>query len=168
MKSRFLIAFFILLVLACAPLAAQSQNPVGLGVAFGIADASGGTPNIPNPGGSLSFNWGFYVDIPLIYTFHITPSAELYKIQNQNATDIDLEFKFFVPLSGFAIFAGVAPGFTAVTTVLDPHIGALVGVTMQLVSNLDFFIQGKYNVVFDGGQNMQIIHLNGGILFKFN
>jgi len=168
MKSRLLISLFILSVLAVLPLAAQSQNPVGLGVSFGVADATGGTPNIPNPGGSLSFNWGFYVDIPLIYTFHITPSSELYKIQNQNATDIDLAFKFFVPLSGFAIYAGVVPGFTAVTTVLDPHIGALVGVTMQLVSNLDFFIQGKYNVVFDGGQNMQIIHLNAGILFKFS
>ncbi len=171
MKSRTLFAglvAFLFAVLACAPIAAQSQNPVGLGISLGLADATGSTPNIPNTSGSLSFNWGFYVDIPLLYTFHITPSAELYKLQDQNATDIDLAFKFIVPLSGFAIYAGVVPGLTAVTAVLDPHIGALAGVTFQLVSNLDLFFQGKYNVVFDGGQNLQVIHANAGILFKFN
>ena len=170
MKSRaflFLVFSFFFAALACAPLVAQSQNPVGLGVSFGLADASGSTGNIANPGGTVSFNWGFYVDIPLRYTFHITPSSELYMIQGFNATDIDLAFKFFVPLSGFAIYVGVVPGLTAVTSVLDPHVGALVGGTFQLVSNLEFFLQGKYNVVFDGGQNMQIIHANAGILFKF-
>jgi hypothetical protein len=171
MKSRTLSSFFVAFffaVLLCAPLAAQSQNPVGLGISLGMADATGSTPNIPNTSGSLSFNWGFYVDIPLLYTFHITPSAELYKLQDQNATDVDLAFKFIVPLSGFAIYAGVVPGLTAVTDVLDPHIGVLAGATFQLVSNLDVFFQGKYNVVFDGGQNLQVIHVNAGILFKFN
>ena len=168
MKFRFFVGLFILAVLACAPLSAQSQNPVGLGLSFGIADASGSTPSIPNTGGSLSFNWGFYVDIPIMYTFHITPSSELYKLQDQNATDIDLAFKFFVPLSGFALYAGAAPGITAVSTALDPHVGVLLGVTFQLVSNLDFFLQGKYNIVFDGGQYMSIAHVNGGILLKMD
>jgi hypothetical protein len=162
-----LVVSFFFAAVACAPQAAQSQNPVGLGVSFGLADASGSTPNIANPGGTSSFNWGFYVDIPLIYTFHITPSSELYMIQGYNATDIDLAFKFFIPLSGFALYAGFAPGLTAVTSVLDPHVGVLVGATFQLVSNLDLFLQGKYNIVFDGGENMTVIHANAGILFKF-
>ena len=167
-RARSLLALsFVFATLACAPLAAQSQNPVGLGISLGLADASGSTRNITNPGGSLSFNWGFYVDIPLLYTFHITPSSELYMIQNQNTTDVDLAFKFFVPMSGFALYVGLVPGLTALTTILDPHIGVLAGGTFQLVSNLEFFIQGKYNVVFDSGQNMQIIHANAGILFKF-
>ena len=46
----------------------------------------------------LSFAYGFYVDIPLISTFHITPSSELYKFADQNATDFDLAFKFIIPL----------------------------------------------------------------------
>jgi hypothetical protein len=167
MTSRIFFAAMLLAALACAPLGAQSQNPVGLGISLGAAIAEGSTPNIPNGGGSISFNWGFYVDIPLLYTFHVTPSSELYKLQNQNATDIDLAFKFIVPLSGFAIYAGVVPGLTAVTNVLDPHVGVLAGATFQLVSNLDVFFQGKYNIVFDGGQNLQVIHANAGILFKF-
>jgi len=168
MKLRaFCVIFLVISALASTPLFAQTQNPVGLGISLGAAYASGSTPNIPNSGGSMSFNWGFYVDIPLIYTFHITPSAELYKLQDQNTTDIDLAFKFFVPLSGFAIYAGFAPGLTAVTTILDPHIGVLAGATFQLVSNLDAFVQAKYNIVFDGGQYVQIFHANAGILFKF-
>ena len=125
------------------PLAAQSENPVGLGISLGAAVAEGSTPNIPNSGGSMSFNWGFYVDIPLLYTFHITPSSELYKLQDQNATDIDLAFKFIVPLSTLAVYAGWFRGSTAVTNVLDPHVGVLGGATFQLVSNLDVFLQGK-------------------------
>ena len=115
----------------------------------------------------MSFNWGFYVNIPLLYTFHITPSSELYKIQDQNATDIDLAFKFIVPLSTLAVYAGFVPGLTAISNVLDLHIGVLGGVTFPLVSNLDLFLQAKYNILFDGGQNMQIIHANAGVLFKF-
>ncbi|MGA2766000.1 MAG: hypothetical protein ABSG17_21885 [Spirochaetia bacterium] len=158
---------FALLVLACMPLAAQAENPVGLGISLGAAVAEGTTSNIANPGGSMSFNWGFYVNIPLLYTFHITPSSELYKIQDQNATDIDLAFKFIVPLSTLAVYAGFVPGLTAISNVLDLHIGVLGGVTFPLISNLDLFLQAKYNILFDGGQNMQIIHANAGILFKF-
>jgi len=163
----FLAAFLAILALASTPLFAQSQNPVGLGISLGAAYASGTTPNIPNSGGSMSFNWGFYVDIPLLYTFHITPSAELYKLQDNNATDIDLAFKFIVPLSGFAIYAGFTPGLTAVTTILDAHVGVLAGATFQLVSNLDVFFQAKYNIVLDGGQYLQVVHANAGVLFKF-
>jgi hypothetical protein len=153
--------------LASVQLAAQSERSVGLGVSLGAALAEGSTPNISNSNGSMSFDWGFYVDIPLLNTFHITPSAELYRLQDQNTTDVDLAFKFIVPLSGFAIFAGFTPGLTALSNVMDPHVGILAGASFQLVSNLDVFFQGKYNIVFDGGQYLQIVHLNTGILFKF-
>lgn len=151
--------------LACLPLAAQQQSPVGLGVALGTALANGSTQNIQS--GGTSFNWGFYVNIPLLYTFHVTPSSELYKLNDQNATDIDLAFKFIVPLSDFALYAGFVPGLTAVGSVLDPHVGVLAGATFPLVSNLDIFAQAKYNVIFDGNQNLPVVHLNAGILFKF-
>ena len=162
-----LAALLVFSALACAPLSAQAATRVGLGISLGAAVAEGSTPSIANPGGSTSFNWGFYVDIPLLYTFHITPSSELYKIQDQNATDIDLTFKFIVPLSGMAIYAGVVPGLTALSSILDPHVGVLAGVTIPLVGNLDAFVQGKYNVLFDGGQYLHIVHANAGILFKF-
>ena len=168
MRGRILFVAVVMLgAVLGMPLAAQSESGVGLGVSLGAALAEGSTPNIPNPGGSISFNWGFYVDIPLLYTFHVTPSSELYKLQGSNATDIDLAFKFIVPLTGMEIFAGIVPGLTAVSTVLDPHIGVLAGVTLRLISNLDVFFQAKYNILFDGGQNLHVFHTNAGLLFKF-
>ena len=168
--NRFSVAVAVLLLLSAAggwPASAQAQGPVGLGISLGTAITQGSTQNISNPGGSISFNWGFYVDIPLLETFHITPSSELYKIQDQNATDIDLAFKFIIPLSTLEVYAGFVPGLTAVSSVLDPHVGVVGGAIFPLVSNLDFFVQGKYNFLFDGSQNLQIIHANAGILFKF-
>jgi len=160
------VVVLMLAALACVPLAA-AENPVGLGISLGAALAEGSTPNIPSSDGSTSFNWGFYVDLPLLETFHITPSSELYKLQDQNATDIDLAFKFIVPLSGFALYAGFSPGVTAVSNVMDPHVGILAGASLPLVSNLDVFFQGKYNFVFDNGQYLQVLHANAGIVFKF-
>jgi hypothetical protein len=162
-----LLAAIVLGAFACAPVSAQTEGSVGLGVSFGATFAEGSTPAISNPGGTVAFNWGFYVDIPLISTFHVTPSSELYRLSGGNATDIDLAFKFIVPLSGMEFFAGIVPGLTAVSTALDPHIGVLGGVSLKLISNLDVFAQAKYNILFDGGENMHLFHLNGGLLFKF-
>ena len=159
----------LVLVLAFAPvgLFADSSGTVGLGLSMGLALPFGSTANIPSTDGVPSFNWGFYVDIPLISTFHITPSSELYQFQNTNATDVDLAFKFIVPISTFDIYAGLEPGLTAVGPVLDAHVGLVGGASLRLVSNLDAFAQAKYTVVFDGNANVQVFHINAGILFAF-
>ena len=156
------------LVLAPAALFGQaSSGTVGLGISLGLALPQGSTVNIPSTDWVPSFNWGFYVDIPLISTFHITPSSELYQFGKTNATDIDMAFKFIVPVSSFDIYAGVEPGLSAVGDVLDAHVGLLGGAIFRLVSNLDAFAQMKYTVVFDGNENLRVIHINTGILFAF-
>jgi len=159
----------VILVLALVPvgLFADSSGTVGLGLSVGLALPQGSTVNIPNTSGLPSFNWGFYVDIPLISTFHITPSSELYQFQATNATDVDIAFKFIVPISSIDIFAGLAPGLTAVGQVLDAHVGILGGASLRLVSNLSAFAQAKYTVIFDGNENVQVFHVNAGILFAF-
>jgi hypothetical protein len=35
------------------------------------------------------------------------------------------------------------------------------------VSNLDWFVQGKYKFVFEGDENVRVLHLNAGLLFRF-
>ncbi len=166
-----MLPLFVLIVLALSsavPLSADpSATSVGLGFSFGAAFPQGSTTNIPNTEGQPSFNWGFYVNIPLISTFHITPSSELYKFDTQNATDVDLAFKFIVPLGDFDVFAGLSPGLTTVADVLAPHVGLLGGAAFRLISNLDAFVQAKYNVLFEGSRNMGVFHLNAGILFAF-
>ena len=164
--ANILIVLVVLALSAALPLSADpSATSVGLGFSFGAAFPQGSTPTIPSSG--ASFDWGFYVDIPLISTFHITPSSELYKFSSQNATDVDVAFKFIVPLGNFDLFAGVSPGLTTVADVLAPHVGLLGGGAFRLVSNLDAFVQAKYSLLFEGGRNMGVFHLNAGILFAF-
>ncbi len=155
-------------ILLALPFAGFAQaSGVGLGFAVGAAMPTGNIAGIPNMAGLLSFNYGFYVDIPLISTFHITPSAELYKFADQNATDFDLAFKFIVPLASMDIFAGLVPGLTAVASTLDLHLGALVGASFSLVSNLSAFVQGKWDLLFDPNQNVSVFHVTAGVLFAF-
>ena len=168
MKHALLIAVVILAVglTAPAPAANAQSDSIGLGIAAGVAFPAGSTPDIPSTDWRGSFNWGFYVNIPLIYTFHLTPTAELYKFANQNATDMAIAFKFIVPLSRFDLYAGAVPGLTIVGGVTAAHVGLLAGTSFQLVSNLDLFVQGKYKWVFQGQQNIRVFHLNAGILFN--
>jgi hypothetical protein len=157
----------LLIALAATALPAAAQPSVGLGVAAGVALPDGHTADIASSDWKPGFDWGFYVDIPLIATFHITPSSELYKLGGNNATDMSLAFKFIVPLTGFDAYAGFVPGVTAVGDSTAPHVGVVGGVAFPLVSNLDMFAQAKYKVLFDRDENIRVLHLNAGILFRF-
>jgi hypothetical protein len=146
---------------------AAAQAGVGLGVAIGTAFPQGSTNDIAFDDWEPSLNWGFYVDIPLVSTFNVTPSAELYKLGDENATDMALAFKFIVPLTQLDFYLGFVPGLTVTGSSTSPHIGLVAGGAFVLVSNLDWFVQGKYKFVFDGSENIRVLHLNTGILFRF-
>jgi len=161
-RSLFAAATLVIL----APLAATATG-VGLGVSAGVAWPQGDIAGISSTDGQGSFNWGFYVNIPIISTLHLTPSSELYRFDSQNATDMALAFKFIVPLSRLDLYAGFVPGFTAVSDVVAPHVGILTGIAMPLVSNLDLFVQGKYKWLFRGSDNPRVFHVNAGVLFNF-
>ena len=148
--------------------AQPDKHSVGLGVSVGAAFPEGETSdkiNVKNWDGS--FNWGFYVNIPLIYTFHITPSAELYKFREDNATDVSLAFKFIIPLPLLDIYLGFVPGLTTVGDFTGAHVGGIAGVAFNLIANLDLFVQGKYKVLFEGDHNIRVLHANAGVLFHF-
>lgn len=161
-----MLAIIVTAALACAAAPAAAQNRPSLGVSLGGAFPGSPTANIPSDR-QASFNWGFYVNLPLLETFNIVPSAELYKFGQANATDFDLAFKFIVPLQRFALFAGISPGLTTVNSAPVIHIGALGGASFRLAGNLGAFVQAKYNFVIDGSQNTSVIHLNTGLLFNF-
>jgi hypothetical protein len=159
--------FFVLAVaLLAAAAAVPAQSGVGLGVAIGATLPQGSTSAISSVDGELSFAWGFYVDIPVVATFHITPSSELYKLGSDNATDTALAFKFIVPLTGFDLYAGFEPGLTTVGKTTAAHVGIVAGGAFILVSNLDMFVQAKYKVLFEGNENIRVFHLNTGVLFR--
>lgn len=165
--KRYLLVTCLALAVAGPAAADVSAGSVGLGIAVGASVPQGSTPSVPSTDGLISFNWGFYVNIPLISTFHITPSSELYKFNTQNATDMDIAFTFIVPLGAFDVYAGAAPGLTTVQDVLLPHVGGILGAAFPLVSNLAAFAQMKYTVIFDGDRNIRVTHLTAGMLFSF-
>ncbi len=165
MKARVL--WMVAAALVTAAGAAGAQSGVGLGVAVGTTFPQNSTDDISFDDWDPSVNWGFYVDIPLLSSFHITPSAELYKLGDENATDMALAFKFIVPLSHLDFYAGFVPGLTATGSTTSIHIGVVAGAAFVLVSNVDWFVQGKYKFVFEGGENIRVLHLNAGLLFRF-
>jgi len=143
---------------------AEARRAVGLGVGAGLAYPQADTPF------KLAPAWGFYTDIPLLSTFHITPSALVYSLNpkdggEQSATDISINFKFMVPMNRLDLFAGVTAGVTS-TTKLKPHMGFLAGASMNLFANIDAFINVNYKYV---AQDTVVhdIQVFAGPLFRF-
>jgi hypothetical protein len=152
----------------CTSSTAVASDSVGLGMSLGIVFPNGEiNDNLDFDDGNAEFNWGFFVNIPLISTVHLTPSAELYKLGSQNATDMSLAVKFVVNAWMVDFFFGFAPGLTTVGDVTAVNVGGLGGVSFNLFSNLDFFIQAKYKVILNGGHNTRVLHTNAGVLFIF-
>ena len=164
------LAGLLVALLAMPATASSEKSSVGLGVSIGVSFPEGKeTEEVPVEDWAASFNWGFYVNIPLIYTFHITPMAELYKFGNQNATDIALGFKFIIPAWVLDLYIGFVPGLTTVGEVTAPHVGGVAGCAFNLFSNLDLFIEAKYKVMFnlEEDTNITVLHANAGILYHF-
>jgi hypothetical protein len=172
MKRLTTVVLTVLLAgLLAMPAAASSEkSSVGLGVSVGVSFPEGATLDEEEVDDwAASFNWGFYVNIPLIYTFHLTPMAELYKFGDKNATDIALGFKFIIPAWVLDLYVAFVPGLTTAGEITAPHVGGAVGCAFNLFSNLDLFIEGKYKVMFnlDEDTNITVLHANAGILYHF-
>lgn len=146
---------------AASPRTAEARG-VGLGVAAGVAVPDGGDVDF-----DAAFNWGFFVDIPLISTFHITPSTLLYNFNGVDATDVSLNFKFMIPLGLMELFVGVMAGLTS-SAVLDPHAGVLAGASINLLANVDIFAQANYKFVLrDDDTTVRDLQIYAGPLFRF-
>lgn len=158
-----------LFVALAVPVAAQAQSRgVGLGVGAGVA--------IPDDKSEVRFdpalNWGFFVDIPLISTFHITPSTLVYQLDRKgadrsiHATDVSLNFKFMIPLGPLEPFFGVTAGLTTAEA-LNPHVGALAGLSIHLLPNIDLFAQVNYKLLIVDQANIRDLNVYAGPLFRF-
>ncbi len=142
---------------------------VGLGVAAGVNLADADNIDL-----DTSFSWGFFVDIPLIETFYITPAATLYQIDNgdgesQSITDIDLNFKFIVPVGALSFGIGGTFGLTTGLGDYQPHYGGLGYVGFNIVSNLDLFAMVQYKRLTTNNDlpDYNNIHIYGGTMFRF-
>jgi len=163
----------VVLALVLAPAAASADDKrVGLGASIGAVFPDNGDPETGRDidWDDVGLNWGFWVDIPIAWVFHITPSAEIYdlggEVSKGTATDICLNFKFIIPISFMRLFLGLAGGVSVAYDEYNPNAGALVGMSFRLISNLEAFIQGKYKILIDE-PNIHAIHANAGLLILF-
>ena len=159
-------------VLWLAPPAAHAGGSgVGLGVSLGAVFPESDVSDFSDVG----LGWGFWVDIPIAWKFHLTPSAELYNIgmgdqddlDENTATDVCMNFKFIIPLPVLKIFFGAAGGVTNMGH-YKANAGLLAGASFGLVANLEAFVQAKYKIViWDEVGNLHMLHTNAGVLFVF-
>ena len=144
---------------------------VGLGVAAGVNVADAEADQVDS---NTSFAWGFFVDIPLLETFYITPAATLYQLQQGDRrvsiTDIDLNFKFLVPVGAMSLGIGVTGGLTTGLGDYQPHYGLLAYFGYNVVGNLELFVTGQYKRLTtnsDVPTDYNNIHVFGGTMFRF-
>lgn len=154
----------LLLTLGVTQTAEAGGEDVGLGVAAGVAMPDSNVDYDP------TLNWGFFVDIPLMRTFQISPSAILYKLKvgeaEQPAVDVSLNFKFIVPIRAIELYIGFTGGVTSASH-QDVHVGAFGGLAVRAVSNLDIFAQLNYRLVLQDGEDIRNLLLFFGPRFRF-
>jgi hypothetical protein len=166
MQNRFFIIIILLVgCLAAGRPARANANGVGLGVSLGAV--------FPHSEGvafdDVGLSWGFWVDIPIAWTFYLSPSTELYNIGGSvgenGATDVCLNFKFIIPLGGIRPFFGAAGGVTNMGE-YQANVGLLGGLSFSLVGNLELFGAVKYKIIIRD-PNIHMIHTSGGLQFVF-
>jgi len=155
-------------VLTTSATAFGHANKVGLGVALG---GTYSPTELEQAEIGSSFGLGFFVDIPLLETFYISPSTTLRRANlgkgEDPATDIDINFKFIVPMGKLSLGAGVLGGITAADTFYG-HYGALGYLSFQALSNLEIFLLTQYKqMMHDSGQPVNDIHAYAGTMFRF-
>ncbi|MEE8409372.1 MAG: hypothetical protein V3T05_07190 [Myxococcota bacterium] len=178
MRTRLLIPTGLLVAALLVPAGDAHAHPrpdakgVGLGVAVGFDYQRGvGIDGSVDVGTNQSFAWGFFVDIPLLETFYITPAAMLYEIDlgdgKQAVTDVDINFKFIVPLGRARVGAGFIAGLTTGLGDYLGHYGGLGFFSFKLVSNLDAFAMVQFKRLAHGSVNYDNIHGYLGAMFIF-
>lgn len=160
------------------PALAQSPWDVGLGIAGGFDYSAADTTLVGDS--STSFAWGFFVDIPLADTFHISPQTTLYELDlrqddgqaaTTSVTDVGLNFKFVVPLRSLSLSFGILAGATTGLGDYRPHYGTMAQLDIDLIGNIGAFILGQYKRVnVDdqfGEDDIAKIHGFTGVMFRF-
>ncbi|MBN1960596.1 MAG: hypothetical protein JW841_06595 [Deltaproteobacteria bacterium] len=178
MTRKLIVVSFSLALALCLPtLVKANASGVGLGVAIGGA-YSGTEVSRANVRESVGVRpaWGFFVDIPLLQTFYISPAAMLYTFEDINGdgkddavTDVDINFKFIVPVGTLHFGAGVTAGLTSgVQDSYAYHYGALGFASVNLVANLDVFFLAQYkHLVLEDITDIEDWHGFVGGMFHF-
>jgi hypothetical protein len=148
------------------------NRQVGLGLVAGAA-----FPFANQEKYKITESWGFYVDIPIISTFHISPATTLYRLNSDNVgnngiTDLSLNFKFVIPLKMWHIYVaalmGISNGKFINDDFIQMHVGGNLGFAYRVISNIDITAMCQYKLIIDGDQgNVNMMQAMGGMQFNF-
>jgi hypothetical protein len=143
----------------------SARGPIRLGAALGASFPHGVGKWDP------AFAWGFFVDLPLVSHFYVTPSAVLYQLDPRegdgfSAADVSMSFKFGFPIDAFELYGALTTGLTSADEV-DVHFGGLAGMSFQILDNLDVFVQVNYRVILADVGNVQDLEAFVGPAFRF-
>jgi hypothetical protein len=167
---------FLILFLPVASMAQTVASPVsgkgvGLGVAGGLAYNATTLQGFNTFKDKASHAWGFFVDIPLLTTFYISPSAMLYETNlgkgKQPVTDIDLNFKFIAPVWKMKLGVGVLGGVSNAEGAYRGHFGGLGYVSYNVFANIDVFAMMQYKYLVRVHQDTHNLHTFLGGMFYF-
>ncbi len=153
------------------PSTSVSGKGVGLGVAGGLAYSPTTLRGFDTFKDKASHAWGFFVDIPLLPTFYISPAAMLYEANlgkgKQPITDIDLNFKFIAPVWKLKLGVGALGGVSNAEGSYRAHVGGLGYAAYNVFGNIDIFTMIQYKYLFRINQDTHNIHTFLGGMFYF-
>lgn len=170
-KTFFVIA---LAVMAYTNTAYAIVGDVGVGVVGGLAysPTDRDLPNLRDINNNTigsSAAWGFLIDIPLLETFYLMPSVMLYELDlgygKKPVTDLDLCFKFVVPLPIIHIGVGFLAGMTNLKEQYNGHYGLLGSVGINVIANLDLLYLFEYKQILRNAGNISTVNNYLGIMF---
>ena len=175
MKMQWMTALTLTIVAIATPgITLAGTRSVGMGVAGGLAWSG---DELENPEGVVSkvgtgYAWGFFVDIPLTDNFRISPATTIYELnlgdEKQPVTDIDLNFKFMIPLDRLELGVGVTAGVTIAEQKYNGHWGVLGYVGYNILSNIDIFVMSQYKQLVRTGKEINNLHNYAGFMFRFD
>lgn len=169
------LVLLLTILLSMSLFAHNKADGVKLGVAAGWSYSDMPTKDTMEINDHNNVIWGFYVDIPVVSTFNLVPSALLYKVNlndtELSTTDISLSAKFKVPLAKLTAYFLATGGLTQIqlsaTDGISAHVGFGAGVSLNLVSNISFFAEGNYRMILTDDGNIKNYFLSTGILWGF-
>ena len=154
----------------------NQRPPTPTGVGLGVAIGGNYSPNEISDGIKKSdagggFAWGFFVDIPVAKNFSLMPAAMMYEINfgtgNTPITDVDMNFKFRIPLDRWTSGAGANIGASNAEAHYRAHFGGIGMVNFSVVPNFDIFIMMLYKRLSRPGTDVDTIQGFAGGMFVF-
>ena len=149
----------------------EAKPKAGLGLFYGAkVDSDVWTDKY-----SWSQTYGFFVDLPIAATFHITPTASNYWRDGASITDLSANFKFIIPLRRFrpygGILAGLSTGDMKKSDGTDAedyafHVGANVGTYIKIIANLEAIVEVAYKQFTYSGVDAGTVHGHIGLCIR--